>query len=399
MAHRDPKIININADKPEYDDFQKNCNTHKPDNPGNVPIYIQATNIPVNDRNSGVEFQCDSFYDGQVYNLDYQPWKEGSRDDWACCAYNLTSNLGNQETLFLPKSMKGSNKNILSIYTLESKLREYKNKLIEIDQNLKDARDNINTCENLCGNRSMHINDIPILNPLTTNNNHSYKPATCNETKGATATQLNMTFNINDNSLYTVPTLSTNPKSLVCCGMTKDKTFWIPKSVLGSNSRPNNPIPGFLTQDDIDKCTDEPSKIIMLENSQKEYIDKINNVTTQLVTIGESVAAGTTVYDSCYNHLEDTIDYAQMYHSLNEENLKIKAMIDNIRKIESGAKIEEQSIVSEIYQYIIYVILSVLLVGVCAILLIPAFQKKLGINIKDMVNTQKNALKLRMKRT
>lgn len=394
--HRDPKIININADKPKYDDFQKQCSANKPDNPGNIPIYIQATKIPSKDNKAN--WKCNSLYDGAVYDLKYQPWKESSRDDWACCAYNLTSNSGKQEVLFLPKSMRGSDKNILSVYTLEAKLIGYKKTLKEIEVNLKDARDSDNSCTNLCGDRKLHINDIPILNPLNEGNNYSYKPTRCSDPKGSTATQLNHAFNINNNYLYNISTLSTDPKSLVCCGKTEEETYWIPTSKLGNNTSPTTPIPGFFTKTDIKQCSSVTSTISKLEFKQKSYIEKINAITSQLVKIGKTVGDESDVYDSCNNYIQSSVNYTDIYTNLTHENKKIRTLMDDIRKIEVGTNIDKLGIDAGIYHYVIYLILSLLLVSICAILLIPALQKMLGINIKEMVNVQKNALKRRMGR-
>ena len=71
-VHIDPKIINLNIEKPGYQAIQEKC--EKSDdvilNSGTgVPLYVQATKIPSNDE--VYNWQCSSMYDGPVliYNI------------------------------------------------------------------------------------------------------------------------------------------------------------------------------------------------------------------------------------------------------------------------------------------------------------------------------------------
>lgn len=387
--HSDPIIINVNEQFPDYNKYQSECEKHKPTitESNGMPVYVQATYKVSNDTDN---WRCKSYYSSNnIDNLDYQP----SDDKWACCKYTMMAQSGTPEEIFIPRQMKDKNKDVLSVYKLESQLKENKNKLQEVEVNLRAEREHNNKCTNICGDRTAYINDAPRLNPLTEYNNFSYKPSTCNEPKGSYATQLDTNFNVNKNPIYEPPIFSTDAQSLICCGLDDNNKVWIPKSVFQGGSLPKKDISGFISKSDIKQCKSSLATITKLETSQKEYVDKINNITSQLVKIGKKVSAGTDTYDACYNYLEKTIDYTALYNDLNSENIKIKNMLDAINKIDAGTKISEEGMVADIYQYIIYSILSVLLIGICVLLLVPALQKLVGIDISAMVKKQKIALK------
>ena len=107
-----------------------------------------------------------------------------------------------------------------------------------------------------------------------------------------------------------------------------------------------------------------------------------------MVSIGDKVSAGSEIHDACYNYLQHNTDYTKLYEELNKENVKIKTMLDKIHELEAGSKISKEGIISEIYQYVVYLISMVLLIGICVLLLSPALQK-LGINFKEMAAKQK----------
>ena len=389
-VHIDPKIINLNIEKPGYQAIQEKC--EKSDdvilNSGTgVPLYVQATKIPSNDE--VYNWQCSSMYDGPVFNLQYQPIQDNENTDWACCGYKLTTDPGKQHVLFLPKSMKKESKDILSIYELEAQLVTHKNKLKEIESNLKNARDGDNSCTNMCGNRELYIEKPPVLNPLTEQNTSSFKPTVCTENKGYYGSQISGINNNQNKQLYTNDIIG--QQTLICCGKNDQEKYWIPLSKIGGNNYPTNPITGFITKDDIERCKNGTKRIAELEKKQKEELDKINIIISQLVSIGDKVSAGSETYDACYNYLQHNTDYTKLYEELNKENVKIKTMLDKIHELEAGSKISKEGIISEIYQYVVYLISMVLLIGICVLLLSPALQKKLGINFKEMAAKQKNS--------